>query len=136
MSLLPSLMCHRGSPHIRLDLHDELKGDDDYNDKVVNSENNVAKHELQSDDVVYVESVTITKHVKQNKKTEQDIKGLLQSDTMYVAQPIGACIDPDIFSFPTLHETQEKACISFLATKSMSITLVQDSLPWNRFVLK
>ena len=53
-----------------------------------------------------------------------------------MAQPIRACIDPDIFSFPTLHETQETVCISFLTTKSASITLVQDSLPWNRFVLK
>ena len=136
MSLLSSLMCHRGSPHIKLDLYDELKGDDDYNDDFVNNENNIAMCEPQSDDIVHVESMTITKHVQHNNKTRQDIGGQDYSDTIYVAQTIGACIDPDIFSFPTFHETQETACISFLTTKSMSITLLQGSLPWNRFVLK
>jgi CRISPR/Cas system-associated protein Cas7 (RAMP superfamily) len=56
-------MCHRGLYHIKLDQYDELKGDDDFNNDVVNNENNIAKCELQSNNIVHVESMMITKHV-------------------------------------------------------------------------
>ena len=56
-------MCHRGLPHIKLDLYDELKGDDDYNNDVVNNENDIAQCEFQSDNIIHVESMMVTKHV-------------------------------------------------------------------------
>ena len=130
---LPSLMGHKGSTHIKFDLHDEFKDnndddgdyDDDNNGDDNNGVNDTTMREFQSDDIVHVKSETKTEQVKPKEKTEKDINSLCHSPTACAAPPIGAYSDPDTFSIPTLNEMQETACLSFLNSKSASITLVQ-----------
>ena len=132
---LPSLMGHKGSTHIKFDLQNEFNDDDDENDndddeshvnnENVNDKNNVVLRDFQSNNTVHVKSETKSGKVKPKEKTEQDTKSIRHSPATCATPSIGTYSDPDIFSIPTLNEMQETACLSFLNSKSASITLVQ-----------
>ena len=117
---LPALMGQKGATHTKFELYDEFKETQQDNEMESKAQGNDFSS-FDSDDDVKIKPEPKCVSSANDDEDDSSINNYASSSTPVCN--IGDAVE--IFSIPTLDETQEKACLAFLNSKPASITLVQ-----------